>query len=92
MIDYPKYLDGEDMDLALKEWKLSGFEIESGVSNEGTHYIDVAHPDEDRDREEPDAPGAYIQREDGHWILVPHGQYPQWVDALKYAEAYDVGT
>jgi hypothetical protein len=91
VIEYPQYLDDEDMDLALKEWKLSGFHIDSGESNEGLRYIDVSHPDDGVDQI-TDAPGAYVQRKDGYWILVPHERYPAWKDALEFAEAYDVGS
>lgn len=84
-----EWLDDEDMALCIKEWTLSGFTIKVGNSpeNEKWKYVDVWNPDQDSDN---DAEGAYIQRLDGYWIKVSHEAFPKWVNALKYADEYEV--
>ena len=90
-MEFPEHLDDEDMTLAIKEWTLTGCDIYAGKDpKRGISYVDVKDPDEDRDQ--PDALGAYVQRGDGFWILVPHRKYPQWDEALAFAEAHDVGS
>lgn len=87
-MEFPEYLDDEDMDLAIKEWTLAGCRMVGGEDpNTGTRYLDVYDPD---DRSSGAQVGSYVQRSDGLWVDVPIARALTWPVALEYAENYDV--
>jgi hypothetical protein len=88
VVEFPEYLDDEDMDLAIKEWTLTGCRMLGGEDpNTGARYLDVYGPD---DRSSRSQMGAYVQRSDGGWVDVSLARALTWTLALECAENYDV--
>lgn len=88
-MEFPEYLDPEDMELAMKEWRLAGLYVQMV---EGTHPLrsELAHSVlvcwSIHDRHFVGGWLAdFTQRLDGVWVRVAS---TGWVETVEEAEAY----